>query len=188
MPVSAHDVADEIRRRLGDVGSVKLQKLLYYAQGWHVAHTGEPMFREAIKAWVNGPVVADLWADEKHQRGRPSPRALDDAALATVEYVVERYGHLSGPDLIRMTHDEDPWREVSESDDPATPPNPEITHEALARWFRNDKDYKWFQSEVERLRRRTDIYSFAPLDRTPDLEAAIARAQRGERVRQTRPG
>jgi uncharacterized phage-associated protein len=188
MPVSAHDVADELRRRLGDVGAVKLQKLLYYVQGWHVAHTGEPMFKEPIKAWVNGPVVADLWADEKHERGRPSPRALDDTALATVEYVVDRYGNLSGPELIRMTHDEKPWRELSESDDPATPPNPEITHEALARWFQNDEQDQRFQNEVERLRKRTDIYSFGPLERTPELEAAVARAQSGERFRHIQPG
>jgi uncharacterized phage-associated protein len=188
MPVSAHDVADEVRRRLGDVGAVKLQKLLYYAQGWHVARTGEPMFQEAIKAWAKGPVVAELWADEAHERGRPVSRALDDTSLATLEYVIERYGDLSGRDLIRMTHDEDPWRELSESDDPAIPENPEITHEALARWFRNDEHYKWFQNEVERLRKRSDIYSFGPLKPTADLEAAVARAQGGERVRQTRPG
>jgi uncharacterized phage-associated protein len=188
MPVSAHDVADELRRRLGDVGAVKLQKLLYYAQGWHIAHTGAPMFKETIKAWAKGPVVADVWADEAHERGRPVRRALDDASLATLEYVIERYGALSGRDLIRMTHDEGPWRDVSESDDSAAPENPEITHEALARWFRNDEQYKWFQNEVDRLRKRTDIYSFGPLERTPDLEAAVARAQRGERVRHTRPG
>jgi uncharacterized phage-associated protein len=185
--VSPRDVANELRRQLGDISAVKVQNLLYYAQGWHLAYTGQPMFKEAIRASADGPVVADLWADEEGGWGKPSTRALDDAALATVEYVVDRYGRLSVAALIRMTQDEVPWRELSESDDPATSPSPEITHEALARWFKSDDQYQWFQNEVERMRKRTDVFSFAPLERTPDLEAAVARAQRGERVRHTLP-
>lgn len=188
MPVSAHDVADEFRSQLRDVGVAKLHKLLYYAQGWHLAFTGKPLFREPLKAWANGPVVADLWADEKHERGRPARQELGDRALAAVEFVVERYGHLSGRELIRMTHDEDPWRDISESDDPGVAANPEITEESLLRWFRNDEHYIRYQRDVERHRARTDIYSFGPLEVTPDLEASVARALRGERVRDTRPG
>jgi Protein of unknown function (DUF4065) len=63
--LSAHDVARELRQRLPYAGDVKIHKLAYYCQGWHVAWTGEPMFREAVEAWTNGPVVAhgsQLWA------------------------------------------------------------------------------------------------------------------------------
>lgn len=187
MPVSAHDVADELRQRLRDVGVVKLHKLLYYVQGWHIAHTGKPMFTEAIKAWANGPVIADLWADEKHGRGRPAPRQLGPSLLATIEYVVERYGEFSGEDLIRLTHAEDPWRDISESDDPATSTDPEIGHEALARWFTRHEDFLSYQAEVERHRQRTDVYSFGPIERTPELEAAVVRVVRGTRVRRRRP-
>jgi uncharacterized phage-associated protein len=187
MPVSAHDVADELRRRLGEVGTAKLHKLLYYVQGWHLAFIGRPAFKEAIRAWVNGPVVADLWADEKHERGRPPEQGLDGEVLQAVDYVVGRYGGLSGRELIRMTHDEDPWRDLSESDDPAVSPNPEITHEALTRWFRNDEHYLRHQRDVERLKARADIYSFGQLERTPELDDAIARALSGEAIRDRRP-
>ena len=187
MPVSAHDVADALRQRLRDVGVVKLHKLLYYVQGWHIAHTGKPMFTEAIKAWANGPVIADLWADEKHGRGRPAPRQLGPSLLATIEYVVDRYGEFSGAELIRLTHAEDPWRDISESDDALVAANPEITHEALAGWFTRDEQFVRHRAEVDRLRQRTEIYSFEPIERTPELEAAIARAVRGTRVRHRRP-
>ena len=37
MSVSAHDVAAELRRRFNyDPGVVKIHKLLYYAQNWHL--------------------------------------------------------------------------------------------------------------------------------------------------------
>jgi uncharacterized phage-associated protein len=189
MPVSAHDVAEELRRRLPDVGVLKLHKLLYYAQGWHLIWADRPLFREPIVAWVNGPVVRELWVDERHERGRPRPQGLDGDELRTIEYVVERYGRFSGKDLIRLTHAEDPWRDVSESDDPnvTANPTPEISHDALRRWFERDEEQVAHVAAVERLRGRANVYSFAPPRATPAVEAAVARAITGQRVRHNRP-
>jgi uncharacterized phage-associated protein len=129
--VSAHDVAKELKSRLPGVGAVKLHKLLYYCQGWHLALTGQPLFGEEIEAWANGPVVAEFWRDKKYQRAAPDPTDLDDKMVRTVEFVVSRYGAFSGVDLIRLTHAEKPWREVSEIAGWDTT----ITLEALAAYF-----------------------------------------------------
>lgn len=187
--VSAHDVARELRRRLPALDSAQLQKLLYNAQGWHLIWADEPLFSERIEAWIYGPVVAEIWADEKHDRGRPDRADLPPRSLQTIDYVVKRYGQMSGPQLIRQAHREDPWREVSENgDQPAMwGQNPEITHDALRRWFSKDKDSRAHQSEVARNRQRRDIYSLGPPLRTPFVEAAVARALAGERVRDTQP-
>lgn len=187
MPVSAHDVAAELRSRLPGVGVVKLHKLLYYAQGWHLTWFGRPLFREGIHAWANGPVVRELWADEKHERGHPRPRSLDGDQLETIAYVIDRYGRLSTKDLIRRTHSEDPWRDVGESDDPSVATSPEIDHEAMRRWFERDEERMSHVAEVDRLRRRRDVYSLAPPPTTPGIEAAVARAVEGRRVRHRRP-
>jgi len=40
-----------------DLTNLKLQKLLYFAQGAHLAKTGELLFDEDIQAWRFGPVV-----------------------------------------------------------------------------------------------------------------------------------
>ena len=37
--------------------NLRLQKLLYYVQGWSLGERGRPMFREEIQAWRYGPVV-----------------------------------------------------------------------------------------------------------------------------------
>jgi uncharacterized phage-associated protein len=187
MTVSAHDVADEFRRRDNSIGRAKLHKLLYYAQGWHLVLADEPMFPERIEAWANGPVVAELWADERYERPRPAPRPLNELQLATIDYVVSRYGRFSGVALIRQTHLEDPWREASETDDAWSTANPELTFDALRQWFEQDDDYRSHVADVERLRARTDVYSFASTPRTPELDAAVGRASRGERVCHTRP-
>lgn len=41
---------------------LKLQKLLYYAQGIYLAlHEGKPLFRENICAWTHGPVIPEVY-------------------------------------------------------------------------------------------------------------------------------
>jgi uncharacterized phage-associated protein len=180
MPVSAHDVARELRRRLPGVGVLKVHKLLYYAQGWHLTRFGRPLFAERIDAWVNGPVVVDLWRDEKRERGRPRPLELGGDDQATVDYVVGRYGRFTGKELIRLTHNEGPWRDVSESDDPSVASEPEISHESLRLWFEADDDQQAHVAEVARLRGRPP-YTFAALTVTPGVETAVARAVEGRR-------
>lgn len=185
MPLSAHDVARELRGRLPGIGTAKLQKLLYYCQGWHLAANDEPMFAETIEAWAKGPVVATLWADEQHDRPIPDPQPVGDAALATIDYVIERYGRMSGEALIHQTHREEPWRSVTEVDDAWAPANPEIGHDSLRAFFSRDGEYVARTAEVERLRAR---HMWAePATEIPGVRAAVERARSGERVRQTRP-
>jgi len=42
------------------ISTMKLQKLLYLAQGWNLALTGKPLFREDFEAWASGPVCRTL--------------------------------------------------------------------------------------------------------------------------------
>ena len=158
--LSAHDVARELRTRLPDAGAVKVHKLAYYCQGWCAAWTGDSMFFEEIEAWANGPVVAHLWHDEKRNRPRPPAQNLRDEHLAVLDYVVDRYGRFSGLELVRKTHLEDPWRDISESDDACTAANPPITVDALIRWFRQDDEFRSHRADVARLRDRRDLYGF----------------------------
>jgi uncharacterized phage-associated protein len=168
--LSAHDVARELRRRLPAAGDVKIHKLLYYCQGWHATWVREPLFLDRIEAWTNGPVVAGLWADEKHQRPRPEPRAPSGEQLATIDYVVSRYGNLTGNQLIRLTHSEDPWREASEIEDPWASRDPEITVDNLVRWFSKDQDFRDREQAAAAARRQrpfdltVDVVSDAELD------------------------
>lgn len=188
MSVSAHDAAAELRRRFNhDPGVVKIHKLLYYAQGWHLTWAGEPLFSEEIEAWANGPVVADLWHAEDKNYGTPESRPLAGVQLATIDYVVDRYGRYTARELIRLTHREDPWREASEDDANGwATANPEIGHDALLRWFQADDEYQARTAEAERLQ-QSGPSPLAPLEITDELEAAVARAVRGERVLHSRP-
>lgn len=107
--VSAHDVAREVRARLGhSVGTTKLHKLLFYVQAWTLAWRDEPSFTDPIEAWSNGPVVKTFWLAEKH--GWPTPPAQPVRDDGVLDLVLDRYGSLTKRQLILATHDAPCWQ------------------------------------------------------------------------------
>ena len=69
--LSAQDVADFfILPALEDDGelitNLKLQKLLYYAQGYSLAILDRPIFPEKIEHWTHGPVVHEIYHKYKN--------------------------------------------------------------------------------------------------------------------------
>ncbi len=146
--VNAVDVAEAITDEIGPIGAAKLVKLLYYAQGWSLAWTGEPIFDDPVQAWPKGPVVYRAWSEYNPATGRTitgnaESLSADQRQLLTA--VVERYGNLTGAELIRMTHHEDPWQDTRGDLPPREHSNRQIPHEAMRQWFRRTS----FEPETE---------------------------------------
>lgn len=53
------------------ITNLKLQKLLYYAQGISLAMYNTPLFVEDIEAWQHGPVVREVYNRYSTFKGRP---------------------------------------------------------------------------------------------------------------------
>ena len=43
------------------ISNLKMQKLLYFVQAWHLAYFSTPLFIDQIKAWEFGPVVLEAY-------------------------------------------------------------------------------------------------------------------------------
>lgn len=123
MNMSCFDVANQILwsdsqlEESEGITPLKLQKLVYYCQGFHLAMFDVPFFHEEIKAWKHGPVVPSLYSRYKHFEGRcidVPAGIIDDSQLHQnqidlVTEVVEIYGQFSAWRLRNMTHEESPW-------------------------------------------------------------------------------
>ncbi len=99
-----------------DLTHMKMQKLLYYAQGHHLALYSKPLFNDEIQAWEHGPVVRSVY-NEYVQAGKKiisKPLAGDSSAVSErqksfIREVLMVRGQYSAWRLRDMTHKEDPW-------------------------------------------------------------------------------
>ena len=113
--LSKQDVAAE-----DTISNLKLQKLVYYAQGFTLAMTNEPLFNEKIEAWDHGPVVPALYHEYKGYKGGsiPPPAEEDiqkvqgifsDQQKEIIDEVLDVYGQFSAWKLRNLSHEDEPW-------------------------------------------------------------------------------
>jgi uncharacterized phage-associated protein len=103
-----------------ELSNLKLQKLLYYAQGHYLAEYGRPLFTEQIQAWSHGPVVPTVYYEYKDSGSSnvhlpdSDPFEWDHVDPGTAEFlskVWNTYGGYSAGRLRNMTHEEKPWQD-----------------------------------------------------------------------------
>lgn len=142
MPTTAsvQDVAAYVIQRAGAMTTMKLQKLCYYSQGWSLAWDEEPLYREPIQAWANGPVTVDLFRNHRGQFKVDSwpygdPDSLTQAQKDTIDAVVSSYGTLTGQQLSDKTHTERPWLEARGDLSPGSRSDREISLESMQDFF-----------------------------------------------------
>ena len=155
MPFSAAAVANEFLRLAHrdhkPITPLKMQKLVYFAHGWHLAITGKPLITEPIQAWQYGPVISSLYQIFKEAGSSPirfaasvpiqngfiaasldREGAPEEVAIAKqiIERVWNQYGKYTAAQLTTITHSEkSPWAKVEHKELPEqTIPN---------EWIRN---------------------------------------------------
>lgn len=125
MAYKALDIANKLLSKAADVcggdlmSNMKLQKMLYYEQGYHLAAFGTPLFDENVEAWMYGPVVPSVYEHFKdYGAGGILPEAEEPIQLNEEEEymfndVFDAYIDFSAYGLMRKTHEEEPWRRTT---------------------------------------------------------------------------
>lgn len=106
---------------------MKLQKLVYYANGWYAGHTGKPLINETVEAWQYGPVIESLYHEFKQYGSEPIvgraselnwetlkeeiiPPPTDKQTLRFLDSIWTNYSKYTALTLSEMTHaDGTPW-------------------------------------------------------------------------------
>ena len=126
------------------ITNLKLQKLCYYAQAWHLALHRTPLFRDRIEAWAHGPIVPSLYRRFKSYRWLsidPSEASSDPyvdlhaSDISFLEQIWDRYGSLTAKQLEKLTHGEDPWRRAYGGRPLGSSCAEEITHESMIAFY-----------------------------------------------------
>lgn len=112
---------------------LKLQKLLYYIQAWHMVYFNREntLFEEVPEAWVNGPVYRTIYEEYKKigiydqitlENVSCTPKTLErntkiahdelnieEEQYQFLESIYKHYGSMSHDRLVFLTHSQQPW-------------------------------------------------------------------------------
>lgn len=123
------------------VTNKKLQKLLYYCQGWYLALTNRPLFADRIEAWVHGPVVPAVYHEYKQfgylpiRVGDHGEKGLDIPDLDVIAEVLDVYGGYDAAYLEWLSHNEPPWLIARAGLEGRDASNAQITPQSLFDYF-----------------------------------------------------
>ena len=104
--VSVFDVARYLLSCMGEMATMRLEKLAYYCQAWSLAWDGVPLFPEDFEAWSNGPVCPQLFethanvltVDEDYY-GACDLSLFSPEQIETMNAVIDGYGNRPGIEL-----------------------------------------------------------------------------------------
>ena len=141
---SAHDIARWFQNwavsddddQGEELTNLKIQKLLYYAQGHYLAKYGKPLFHDQIEAWAHGPVVSEVYRDMKYGDSLKADDNYDWNLIdkETTEFLAgiwEAYGQFSAWKLRNMSHATAPWKDRFNPAEKHTV----IPNEAIRKYF-----------------------------------------------------
>ncbi len=127
------------------ITNLKLSKLVYYTQAWHLALFNEPIFEEEIEAWVHGPVLPVVYDTYNHFKWTPIirydlnleeiKRQFSAKQQELLDDIIEVYFPKTAYELERMTRDEDPWVIARDGLEPDKASHKVISHDAMQKYF-----------------------------------------------------
>ena len=105
-------------RKKYSLTSLKLQKLLYLAQGWSYVWDNRAAFQDEFEAWQYGPVNEKVYETfKKYGRSEiPEKEGInflgDFDVKETLEAIWNEFGKKTAYELVDLTHEQKPWRDA----------------------------------------------------------------------------
>lgn len=131
------------RRSANDAGdlmtNLRLQKLIYFAQGWHLARFSKPLFDAPLMAWSLGPVEPQIYHNFSEYGKNGISKAVECApdAFTEQEYellldIAREYDGYSTSKLVDFTHAPGaPWSNTAK--------RAEISQDEMRKYFADSK-------------------------------------------------
>jgi uncharacterized phage-associated protein len=140
---------------------IKLQKLVYFANGWNLALRDRPLLDEQIEAWSYGPVIPSLYqefrrfgdepiraramlvefADDDDETGRVVYPKIDDSPEGKstknlLDRIWQAYRGYTSIQLSNVTHEEGtPWERVWKEYEGQLPRSTDIPPAYIKEYF-----------------------------------------------------
>lgn len=138
-----------------DLNILKLHKLAYYAQAWHLALTGGPLFDGKFQAWIHGPISRSLFdrfsashiiyeaVSASDVRPNFILSTLPEAHRHHLDEVIAAYAHLHSTQLNQMVRAETPWISARGGARPTERCETEIDEEIMRKFYKGQLKHEY---------------------------------------------
>ncbi len=130
-------IIDRCIKANSPVSNLQIQKILYYVQANFLVNNETPCFKEDILNWRYGPVIEEVYSELREFSSDPIEETptLMVFSLETFKYekielnieefkentkliddVVDSYMHMRAFELVKKTHQENPWLETNRNE------------------------------------------------------------------------
>jgi uncharacterized phage-associated protein len=150
--IDSIDLSRYILARCGSMTHLKLQKLVYYAEAWHLTILGASLIDDEFEAWMHGPVTRKVWDYFKdfqftvYNQISVKPEEVPEAVarvesqmapeqIELIADVLSEYGNKSSYYLECLTHSEDPWAKARMGLAPEVRSKCVISREAIREYY-----------------------------------------------------
>lgn len=135
----------ESRERGELLTPLKLQKLMFYADAWHLALHDKEITCERFQAWVHGPVALSQYHRFRDYKWKPIDAEIGRPELTKnltthLDEVIDVFGSETAVSLEIMTHKEKPWIEARGGIPEDEPCNNYISKETTKEFYRSIGD------------------------------------------------
>jgi len=121
-----------------EITHLKLQKLLFYSQAYHLVILDKPLFEDDLLAWEYGPVVRKVYENYKKYNSsiisikkELKLEPISAPSIGVISAVMSAYSKFSGIELMGMTHSESLWQEAF-----AKGKNETISHDSVKKYYK----------------------------------------------------
>ena len=135
--LASQNVIDEVKgeKVYEGITNLKLQKILYFVQVFHLVKKDKPLFTENIQAWQYGPVVYEVYKQYKKNRSDSIIRTKDTSVISEqdkqfIEEIWDSFGKYSTTKLVAITHAHTPWQEAYKTN------NQVISNKSLQEYYK----------------------------------------------------
>lgn len=156
-PYNAIEVAKYIINNTESPTNLRVQKLLYFAQGEKLASDRKPLFSNVIEKWRLGPVVPDVYHNYKEYGssviGKQQDLILRDGKLELIDFnenilseedklliksIIDRYKSYDDFELVEETHKHPMWKNYEE-DINAGFRHLEYSNKEISEYFKHER-------------------------------------------------
>ena len=124
-----------------DMTNLRLQKTLYYVQGYYSKEYNECLFNDEFYNWTYGPVVPEIYyvfcvntyksiIIPEEQRSEYIYSFSTQVKCKSINRVIDECNKHKSSELVNMTHNESPWKNTIR--------NQMIDKEAIKKFFGNN--------------------------------------------------